>query len=171
MNAKSTDPNTTRPWRAIAAMARNRVIGNAGKIPWHLPEDFKWVKQSTLGQSIVMGRKTFESMGRPLPRRENIVITRSRDEIPGCIVLPSLDALDDYKTEGEIWIFGGAEIYRQALPRVHELFLTVVDLEPAGDTFFPEFEDAFELAEIVRKTDAFEIRRYVNKIPHGTDVR
>lgn len=156
------DPN--RPWKAIAAMARNRVIGNAGTIPWHLPEDFKWVKQCTLGQSIAMGRKTFASMGRPLPKRENIVVSRSVQEIPGCVVLPSLDALAEYRAAGEVWIFGGAEIYRQALPRVHELFLTVVDLEPEGDTRFPPFEDQFNLTEIVRQTPEFEIRRYLPRV-------
>ena len=131
-----SEPSPNRPWKAIAAMARNRVIGDKGTIPWHLPEDFKWVKQCTLGQSIAMGRKTFASMGRPLPRRENIVISRSASEIPGCVVLPSLDALAEYQAEGDIWIFGGAEIYRQALPRVHELFLTIVEMAPEGDTFF-----------------------------------
>jgi len=150
-----------RPWKAIAAMARNRVIGDRGSIPWHLPEDFKWVKECTLGQSIAMGRKTFESMGRPLPKRENIVISRSAREIPGCTVLPSLDALLIHPAKGDVWIFGGAEIYRQALPRVVELFLTVVDLEPDGDTFFPPFEEQFALAEVVRRTEQFEIRRYV----------
>jgi dihydrofolate reductase len=153
--------DSSRPWKAIAAMARNRVIGYRGSIPWHLPEDFKWVKARTLGQTIAMGRKTFESMGRPLPGRENLVITRSTREIPGCVVLPSLSALEAYPAAGTVWIFGGAEIYRQALPRVHELYLTVVDAEPEGDTFFPPFEDQFTLAEVVRRTPEFEIRRYL----------
>ena len=159
-----------RPWKAIAAMARNRVIGHRGTIPWHLPEDFKWVKQCTLGQSIVMGRKTFESMGRPLPKRENIVISRSTAAIPGCVVLPSLEALEDHAAAGEIWIFGGAEIYRQALPRVHALYLTVVDQEPEGDTFFPPFEEQFELAETVRRTPEFEIRRYRPRLAAGQSM-
>jgi dihydrofolate reductase len=94
-------------WKAIAAMSENRVIGNANKIPWHLPEDFKWVKACTQGQAIAMGRKTFESMGRPLPKRENIVISRTATEIPGCTVLPSLEALEQYETEADVWIFGG----------------------------------------------------------------
>jgi dihydrofolate reductase len=150
-----------RPWKAIAAMAENRVIGNKGQIPWHLPEDFKWVKQCTLGQSIAMGRKTFESMGRALPKRENIVISRSATELPGAVVLPSLDALETYEATGDVWIFGGAEIYRQAMPKVSELFLTVVYGEFPGDAFFPAFEHLFGPPEVIRQEEAFEIRRYL----------
>lgn len=156
-------PSSSRPWKAIAAMSENRVIGNAGKIPWHLPEDFKWVKACTQGQAIAMGRKTFESMGRPLPKRENIVISRTVEAIPGCVVLPSLEALRDYRSEREIWIFGGAEIYRQALPWIGELYLTVVYGEYPGDALFPSFESHFGPPEVVRREEAFEIRRYVGR--------
>jgi len=138
-----------KPWKAIAAMAENRVIGNRGAIPWNLPEDFKWVKASTRSQVIAMGRKTFESIGRPLPHRENVVIT--------------LEALLDYKTDRDVWIFGGAEIYRQAFPHVRELFLTVVYGNFEGDAFFPPFETLFEEPEVIRKEAAFEIRRYQAK--------
>lgn len=150
-----------KQWKAIAAMSENRVIGNRGAIPWHLPEDFKWVKQCTRDQVIAMGRKTFESMGRPLPRRENIVISRSAATLPGCTVLPSIEALRDYQTDREIWIFGGAEIYRQALPEVAELFLTVVYGQFEGDAFFPAFEELFQEPEVIRREAEFEIRRYV----------
>lgn len=163
-NPRSSPPEAEnsgeRPWKAIAAMARNRVIGQGNRIPWHLPEDFKWVKQCTRGQTIAMGRKTFESMGRPLPDRENIVISRSVDAIPGCHVLPSLEALRDYPARGEVWIFGGAEIYRAAMDRVSDLFLTIVKREPEGDTWFPPFEKAFSLVERLRDTPEFEIRHY-----------
>ena len=152
-----------RPWKAIAAMSENRVIGNANKIPWHLPEDFKWVKACTQGQVIAMGRKTFESMGRPLPKRENIVISRSTKEIPGCVVLPSLDALEAYETDCEIWIFGGAQIYAAALDRISELYLTVVKGTFEGDAFFPPFEDQFEEPETIRETPEFRILRYLHK--------
>ena len=152
-----------KPWKAIAAMAENRVIGNRGAIPWNLPEDFKWVKASTRSQVIAMGRKTFESIGRPLPHRENVVIARSQTAIPGCVVLPSLEALLDYKTDRDVWIFGGAEIYRQAFPHVRELFLTVVYGNFEGDAFFPPFETLFEEPEVIRKEAAFEIRRYQAK--------
>jgi dihydrofolate reductase len=150
-----------RPWKAIAAMSENRVIGNAGKIPWHIPEDFKWVKSCTQGQAIAMGRKTFESMGRPLPNRENIVISRSATSIPGCIVLPSLDALQSHITDRQIWIFGGAQIYAQALDRISELYLTLVTGAFPGDAFFPPFEDQFRLAETLRQEPDFKILKYL----------
>jgi dihydrofolate reductase len=154
---------SNRPWKAIAAMSENRVIGNANRIPWHLPEDFKWVKACTRGKAIAMGRKTFESMGRPLPDRENIVISRTATDIPGCTVLPSLEALETYDTEREIWIFGGSQIYTAAMDRIGELYLTVVNGTYEGDAFFPPFEDQFEDPEIVREADGFRILKYVHK--------
>lgn len=144
-------------------MAQNRVIGQDGGIPWHLPEDFKWVKQCTLGQTIVMGRKTYASMGRALPKRRNVVLTRSNEPIPGCTLIHSLAEVDTLPPEGDIWIFGGAEIYRQALPQISELFLTVVKMEPEGDTFFPPFEEAFSQPTIIRSEEAYEIRHYTAK--------
>jgi dihydrofolate reductase len=150
-----------RPWKAIAAMAKNRVIGAGNSIPWHIPEDFRWVKECTQGQTIAMGRKTFESLGKPLPRRENVVISRSATSIEGCTVLPSLEVLLDHPAPGDVWIFGGADIYRQALARVSDLFLTVVSLYASGDTLFPPFEDEFQLHQVVRRTEKFEIRHYV----------
>jgi dihydrofolate reductase len=152
----------SRPWKAIAAMSENRVIGLHNKLPWHIPEDFQWVKHCTRGQAIAMGRKTFESMGRPLPNRENIVISRTATEIPGCVVLPSLDALAAYATDREIWIFGGAQIYAAALPRVGELYLTVVKGQFEGDAFFPPFEDQFVLDSVIREEPAFRILKYVH---------
>lgn len=157
------DPQRKPSWKAIAAMARNRVIGHEGGIPWHLPEDFKWVKQCTQGHTIVMGRRTFESIGRPLPNRMNIVVSRSAHGITGCTVIRSLDELDQIATQGEVWIFGGAEIYESALPRIDEIFLTIVKSEPPGDTFFPPFEDQFELAEVLRDEPEFQIRRYLRR--------
>lgn len=154
-----------RPWKAIAAMARNRVIGDRGGIPWKLPGDLKWVRQCTLGKAIAMGRKTYESIGKPLPGRLNIVLSRSLREIEGCVVLPSVDALADFETDREIWIFGGAEIYREAFPRVNDLYLTLVHAEPKGDAFFPSFEDEFVLETILASHPTHEIRHYVRRIP------
>jgi dihydrofolate reductase len=151
------------PWKAIAAMSENRVIGNRNQIPWHLPEDFKWVKACTSGQAIAMGRNTFESMGRPLPNRDNIVISRTVTAIPGCIVLPSLEALEAYQTDKEIWIFGGAQIYAAALDRIGELYLTVVKGSFEGDTFFPPFEDQFTLDSVIREEPEFRILKYVHQ--------
>lgn len=152
-----------RKWKAIAAMSENRVIGNKGAIPWHIPEDFKWVKHCTQGQAIAMGRKTYESMGRPLPNRQNIVISRSVKEIPGCIVLSSLEALEHFKTDRDIWIFGGARIYALAMDRIHELYLTIVKGSYEGDTFFPPFEDQFSLDSVIRETPEFRILKYLHK--------
>jgi len=149
-----------RPWKAIAAMAENRVIGHRNGLPWNLPEDFKWVKTCTRGQAIAMGRRTFESMGKPLPNRENIVISRSLASLPGCLVLPSLDALMSHRTDRDIWIFGGAHLYAAAMNRVGELYMTLVKGSFEGDTWFPPFEDTFVRTAVIRETDAFTILKY-----------
>ncbi len=143
-------------------MSQNRVIGNKNSIPWDIPEDFKWVKKMTSGQAIVMGRKTFESIGRPLPNRDNIIISRTLDRIDGAIVFNDLEAVKEYKTDRQIWIFGGAEIYKMALPYCKDLYLTVIKKDVDGDAFFPPFEDLFELKEIIRDEEEFTINHYVN---------
>lgn len=159
----SERPLSARPWKAIAAMSENRVIGYRNRLPWHLPEDFQWVKACTRGQSIAMGRHTFESIGKPLPGRENIIISRTLASVPGCVVLPSLEALELYDTPNEIWIFGGARLYAEALGRIGELYLTLVRGTFVGDAFFPPFEDRFYLAETLRSTEAFKILKYLPK--------
>src|SRR5437667_7668888 len=113
-------------FKAIAAMSLNRVIGQGNKIPWHLPEDFKWFKQMTTGQVIVMGRKTFESIGKPLPHRTTIVLSRSEFCYPGVQTLPDLSHIDLAGETREIFICGGAQIYEQALPLCSDLYLTLV---------------------------------------------
>ncbi len=152
-----------KKFKAIAAMAENRVIGNQGDIPWHLPEDFKWFKQTTMGAILVMGRKTYESIGRPLPGRETFVLSRPPREIRGVHSFTNLGMLDHLETDKTIWIAGGGEIYKQMLPRCSELYLTRVHCKAEGDAFFPEFEDQFELAEIVLKNDDFTIERWTKK--------
>lgn len=146
---------------AIAAMSLNRVIGNGSKIPWHLPEDFKWFKQVTMGHVLVMGRKTFESIGKPLPGRETIVLTRGGWSHPGVKTAPALDQLplppEDPRT---VFIVGGADIYRQALPLCGELLLTLVKREAEGDVLLPPFEEQFEFVEKIRETPEFDILRY-----------
>ena len=151
-----------KPYKAIAAMSLNRVIGCGNKIPWHIPEDFKWVKENTLGHVIVMGRKTFESIGRPLPRRENIVLSQQTLKIQGVTIIHNLNELEGIESEKEIWILGGAEIYRQTLPHCSDLYLSVIKREVEGDTFFPPFEDTFDLKEIIREELDFRIEHYVN---------
>jgi len=150
-------------FKAIAAMAENRVIGAGGDIPWHLPEDFKWFKRTTMGGILVMGRKTYEAIGKPLPGRDTYVLSRTPREIPGVHSFTRLDALDHLQTGKTIWIAGGAEIYSLMLPRCSELYLTRVHREVEGDTYFPPFEADFDLAETVRKTDDFTIERWARK--------
>jgi dihydrofolate reductase len=151
------------PFKAIAAMSLNRVIGAGNRIPWHLPEDFKWFKKTTTGHVIVMGRKTFESIGKPLPNRITIVLTRSPGPIPGVRTIADLSQIDqaDPALAGrEIFICGGAQLYQQALPLCSDLYLTLVQCVVEGDTFFPPFEDQFELAEEVLDRPEFKILHY-----------
>ncbi len=149
------------PFIAIAAMSRNRVIGAGNRLPWHLPADFKWFKQMTTGHVVVMGRKTFESIGRPLPQRETLVLSRGDFRHPGVRVIRSLDEIPVPDAAGrKVFIAGGAEIYRQALPRCSDLYLTLVQREVEGDAFFPPFEADFELAATVQEQPEFKILHY-----------
>ena len=149
-------------------MSLNRVIGRGNSIPWHLPEDFKWFKRMTTGQVVVMGRKTFQSIGKPLPNRTTIVLTRSAEPIPGVLTVSSFDQIhpDDQGLAGrDIFICGGAEVYRQALPLCSDLYLTLVKLTVDGDIFFPSFEDQFELVETLSETPEFKILHYQTRKP------
>ena len=148
-----------KPFHAIAAMSENRVIGRGDQIPWHIPEDFKWFKQMTTGQIVVMGRKTFESIGRPLPNRTTIILSRSNFQVPGVQTVSDLENLPP--AEGrKIFICGGAQIYEQTLALCSDLYLTVVKRTVDGDAFFPPFEDQFELGEVIRDTAEFKILHY-----------
>ena len=143
----------------VVAMAENRVIGRNNQLPWYLPEDLKYFKRVTMGKPIIMGRKTFESIGRPLPGRTNIVISRNPDyKAEGIRVVQSLDqALDLCESlavvDGgdEAMVIGGAELFEQALEYADRLFLTEVHAEVPGDTFFPEISAA-QWSEIGRET-------------------
>ena len=124
----------------IVAMDKNRVIGLENKLPWSLPADLKRFKQLTSGHHVVMGRKTFESIGKPLPGRTNVIITRQPDyKVDGCTIVHSLDAaLAATKGDDEAFIIGGADLYAQALPLVDRIYITEVDLKVAGgDAHFP----------------------------------
>ena len=123
-------------------MSLNRVIGAGNRIPWHLPEDFKWFKQMTTGQVIVVGRRTFDSIGKPLPGRTTVVVTRNRElKIEGCIIVHSLQqAIDACTGDNQPFIVGGAELYAQALPLTKILFITEIQMDVEGDAHFPEFE-------------------------------
>ena len=126
----------------IVAMARNRVIGADNKIPWHLPNELKLFKSLTMGRHIIMGRKTHESIGRLLPGRTTVIVTRQRDySVAGAVVVNSIDeALAACNADDECFVIGGAELFRETLPAADRLYLTVVDAEPAGDTFMPDFD-------------------------------
>jgi dihydrofolate reductase len=153
--------NSSNTYKAIAAMAENRVIGNAGDIPWHLPADFKWFKKTTMGDVLVMGRKTYESIGRPLPGRETFVVSRQSREIKGVQTITDLKTLDHLDNDKTIWIAGGGEIYRQMLPQCEAVYLTRVHRTVEGDATFPEFEDQFTLKEIIEKNEDFTIEHWV----------
>ncbi len=146
--------------KAIVAMAENRVIGNAGAIPWHLPYDFKFFKATTMGHAILMGRKTYESIGKPLPGRENIVLSRTMPETAGVTILRSLDELKEPTDGRDLFVIGGEEIYRLLLPRVQELYVTMVPRTIEGDTRFPEFETRFDTGTKVLETNDFSVFRY-----------
>ena len=126
----------------IAAMAKNRVIGKDNDLIWHFPEDLKHFKSLTSGHHVIMGRKTFESVGRPLPKRVNIIITRQKDYLAeGCKIAGSLEeALAMVKNDDQPFIVGGAEIYKQSLDFANTIELTLIEAEYEGDTFFPEFD-------------------------------
>jgi dihydrofolate reductase len=133
----------------IVAMAKNRVIGANNRIPWHLPNELRLFKSLTMGHHIVMGRRTYESIGRLLPGRTTVIVTRQRDyAVPGAIVVHSVEeALDACKGDDECFVIGGADLFRETLPFADRLYLTIVDAEPAGDTFMPEFDmDAWQEA-------------------------
>jgi len=153
---------SVKPFKAIAAMSLNRVIGAGNKIPWHLPEDFQWFKKMTTGHVIVMGRKTFESIGKPLPNRETIVLSRLQFQHPGVRTVRSLAELPPLAAAREVFICGGAQVYAQALPQCSDLYLTLVKRHVEGDAFFPEFEDRFELAEEIQDGPEFKILHYRN---------
>jgi dihydrofolate reductase len=127
----------------IVAIAKNNAIGKDNKLLWYLPNDLKHFKDVTTGHTVIMGRKTYDSVGKPLPKRRNIIITRQAISIEGCEVVNSLEAaLALCKDEDEVFIVGGAEIYRQSIPLTDRIYLTVIDQEFEGDSFFPELNPA-----------------------------
>ncbi len=136
----------------IAAMARGRVIGINNSLPWDLPADMKHFREQTMGKPILMGRKTYDSIGRPLPGRHNIVVTRDASlRIDGCTVVQSIDAAISAAGEvDEVMVMGGASFYQQLLPRADRLVLTLIDLEVEGDAWFPAWEPS-GWKEVVRE--------------------
>ena len=127
----------------IAAMAENRVIGVNNTLPWRLPADLRHFRRVTTGHHVIMGRRNYESIGKPLPDRTNIVVTRNPSyRAPGCLVKHSVeDALRSAQNDPEVFVIGGAEIYRQALDRADRLYLTLIHAEVQGDTYFPPIDE------------------------------
>jgi len=152
----------------IAAMGKNRVIGLNNKMPWHLPADLQWFKKTTLGSPIIMGRKTYESIGFPLPGRLNIILSRNKQlKIKGCRVVHSLDAaLQLAKSEDnpsqEVFITGGSHLYNKFLNDADRLYLTLIDEEFEGDTFFPDYTKLkwHEIDKVEHSADAINPHAY-----------
>lgn len=154
--------------KAIAAVSLNGVIGKGPEIPWYIPEDFKWFKETTMGDVLVMGRRTYESIGRPLPGRDTWVLTRQEMEIPKVKVIHQLDEIKSLSEEGRtVWIAGGAEVYKLGLKYCSDLLLTVVQKEVEGDILFPEFEPPFVPQKVLRKEKEFHIIHYMNPSPQA----
>ena len=137
----------------IVAMAKGRVIGLDNKMPWHLPADLQFFKRVTLGKPVIMGRKTYSSIGRPLPGRFNIVLTRNKNlSIEGVTCVQTVEqALALVKNETEVMVIGGATIYQQFLKQTDRLYLTFIDLDVAGDTLFPDYQADANWSEISRE--------------------
>lgn len=154
-------------YKAIAAMSENRVIGDAGRIPWHLPEDFRWFKRVTLGHILVMGRRTFESIGRPLPGRDTWILSRTGFTAPGARTFRDVGALDQAAAaeSRDVFVAGGAEIYARLLPRCGDLFLTRVLRSVSGDAYFPPFEEQFFPVGILQENPDFRVEHYRLRTP------
>ncbi len=149
----------------IVAIAENGVIGRDGKLPWHLPSDLKHFKETTMGYPLVMGRKTYESIGRPLPGRDNIVLTRDRSrEFPGCLTMYSLqEALAYCDTQEKVFVIGGADIFHLALPHTDTIIVTVLQRKIEGDVYFSVINpDQFRPADLVEydEEEPYSIIRY-----------
>lgn len=148
----------------IAAMANDRIIGKDNQMPWHLPADFAWFKRCTMDKPVVMGRKTYESIGRPLPGRQNIVISRDGSlVIDGVTTVTSIDeALHAAGDVEEVMIIGGGTIYEACLPKANKLYVTHIEAEIQGDTQFPawgdEFKEAYSEAYSSDEKNAYDMR-------------
>lgn len=130
----------------IVAAGENNVIGSDNDMPWHLPADLAYFKKTTSGHAVVMGRKTFQSIGKPLPNRTNIILTRDKEfQAEGCHIIHSIDEAFDFAKDGKLFIIGGAEVYRQFLPHANRVYLTRIHTSFEGDAFFPELTEEWKL--------------------------
>lgn len=144
----------------IVAMGQNRVIGLRNKMPWHLPADLAYFKKMTTGHSVIMGRKTFQSIGRPLPNRTNIILTRDKSfAAEGCKVIYSITEAIELAKKEDLFVIGGADIYQQFLPYVDQVYITQIHEEFEGDTFFPELNENWRMVAS-EKHDRDEKNKY-----------
>jgi dihydrofolate reductase len=153
------------PYKAIVAVSQDGVIGRNGDLPWRLSGDLQWFKKITMGHTILMGRKTWDSLPKALPGRENWVLSRKDERADGMRLFKSLEDVANYLLDGQtLFVIGGGEIYRQALPLCHELYITEVHQKvPDGDAFFPEYRDQFEPIEVLDENENFLLRRWERK--------
>ena len=152
----------------IVAVAKNNVIGRDGALPWHLPSDLRHFKKTTMGYPLIMGRKTYDSIGRPLPGRDNVVLTRNPElELPGCIVVHTMEeALDHCRTQEKVFIIGGADIFRLAMPMTDTIIYTALEREVEGDVFLDPIDtDTFEIVDrkMCDEEEPYQIIRYERK--------
>lgn len=152
--------NLGRPLIAIAAVARNRGIGKGNRLPWHIPEDFAFFKATTMGHVLVMGRLTYASIGRPLPGRVTVVLSRTGFTTPGVTTASDWSALRDIEPTRTLFLAGGAQLYAEALPWCSELLLTHVDQSPDADAFFPDWTGLFDQGEVLKTGRGFVIKRH-----------
>jgi dihydrofolate reductase len=158
-------------FHAIVAMSENRVIGYKGRIPWRLPEDFRWFKYKTMGATLVMGRKTRIAIGRELPGRTNLVLSRNPPpDLPSsrCYADPGA-LIAELPADATVWVVGGADIYREFLPLCTFLFLTRVKRQVEGDVFLPPFEDTFMLDQVIHENEDFRVERWLNRTKENAD--
>jgi len=157
-------------WNAIAAMAKNHVIGTDGRLPWHIPEDLAWFHAMTEGQTLIVGRKTLESMPN-LPQNAYLMLTQDKSYVPAASnvrVIHDLSQVPNRDLAGRgIWICGGSAVYAAALPYCQYLYLTTVKGDFTGDAYFPPFSDTFQLDETLRDNAQLTIARYKNIHHHG----
>jgi|UniRef100_UPI00378435BE dihydrofolate reductase len=146
---------------AIVAMSANRVIGREGKLPWHYSEDLKFFKRTTLGHPILMGRATFDSIGKPLPGRQNIVLSRTMAPREGVTVIRDVSELPQVCGAAEtVFVIGGARVFEELLPQCDGLHLTFITKDYEGDVLLPPFEHLFRLKEITGQSEGLEFRYY-----------
>ena len=148
---------------AIAAMDESRGIGKNGVLPWKIPGELKFFKETTTGHAILLGRTTYEGIGRALPNRENLVLSRTLPKTEGIRIMRRLEDLDDCGLP-LVYVCGGTEVYRQLLPRCEALYLTRVKGTHPADAWFPDFESYFEFVTVLEETEAYRREKYLRKV-------